>query len=204
MTETPFNPEPAAPEPAPIEALPVEAGPAAPLEPPALEEPTAVAEPPVVAEPVAVPEPMVSPAPEPEPAPIPVAASPEPPLPAGVAASLSVPPLESAEGGEGGEWELLTGRLRQWFADLQIGELWERYRGSLRLLLWVVAVLVALRAYGTVVGTIDAIPVVSGLLELVGLIVACRWASRRLLPRQERQQVLTDLASRWRAFRGQG
>ncbi len=152
----------------------------------------------------ATPEPSpaaATPAPEPEP----VAAP-----PSGVAATFSLPPeagasasAESAAEG-GGEWDLLTGKVRQWLDGLQLGELWQRYRGGLRLLLWAVAVLVALRTYATVVGTIDAIPVVSGLLELVGLIVASRFAVRRLLPREERARTLGDLRARWQAFRGQG
>ncbi|MFN5194977.1 MAG: CAAD domain-containing protein, partial [Cyanobacteriota bacterium] len=168
-------------------------------EQPAAQQPAAAAAEPVqVAEPVPVAEPM------------PV---PEPQLPSGVAATLTVPPIAvsaSAEppsadgtGGEGGEWELLSGKVRQWLADLQLGELWQRYRGGLRLLLWLVLLLVALRTYAAVVGTIDSIPVVSGLLELVGLVVAGRFAVRRLLPSQERARTVADLQGRWRAFRGQ-
>lgn len=157
-------------------------------EQPAAQQPAAAAAEPVqVAEPVPVPEPQ---------------------LPSGVAATLTVPPIAvsaSADGtgGEGGEWELLSGKVRQWLADLQLGELWQRYRGGLRLLLWLVLLLVALRTYAAVVGTIDSIPVVSGLLELVGLVVAGRFAVRRLLPSQERARTVADLQGRWRAFRGQ-
>lgn len=170
-------------------------------EQPAAQQPAAAA-----AEPVQVAQPI----PVAEPVPVPV---PEPQLPSGVAATLTVPPIAvsaSAEppsadgtGGEGGEWELLSGKVRQWLADLQLGELWQRYRGGLRLLLWLVLLLVALRTYAAVVGTIDSIPVVSGLLELVGLVVAGRFAVRRLLPSQERARTVADLQGRWRAFRGQ-
>lgn len=145
------------------------------------------------------PEPIVPPAPEPIVAP----PAPAPAPPSGVAATLSLPPLEGAPAPDGGEWDLLTGKVRQWLDGLHLGEQWQRYRGGLKLLLWLVVLLVALRTYAAVVGTIDAIPVVSGLLELVGLIVASRFAVRRLLPRQERARTFNDLAARWRSFRGQ-
>ena len=140
------------------------------------------------------------------PAPIEPAAAVEEPVPAaGIATTITVPPLESAAGaaGEGGEWELLVGRLNAWFRSGELNRQWQQIRGPLKGVALLIAVILVLRLYATVVGGIDRIPLVSGLLELTGLIALVHFGLTKMVRTSEREQVLATWKQRWQAFLGQ-
>jgi len=196
MAETPFSPEP------PSGVEPQENGPSA--------QPWAT-------EPSVTPEPFgVSPEPEPIhagfeplaeadseiPAPVPAPVSePEP----GITATLEVPPLEgSAEpGGEGGgEFELLLQKIKDWLGSGELQAQWQRFRGPLKGLAILIGVVLLLRVYASLIGTLDSLPLVGGLLELVGLIAALRFTATRLVRKSDRDQVFADWSRRWNDFRG--
>lgn len=106
-------------------------------------------------------------------------------------------------GGEaGGEWDVLVRKVREWFANGELLRLWERWRDPLRLLLLVIGLVLLLRLYGSVVGTIDAIPLFGGLLELVGLVSVVRFSFTHLVRADQREEVLSDWQRRWKDFRG--
>jgi hypothetical protein len=137
-----------------------------------------------------------APAPEAVPAPEPL-----------VAATIEVPPLESAPAaaaGEdgGGEWDLLVDKLRQWLASGQLEQLWAQSRTPLTALAALIGLLLVLRIYTALLGVIDSLPLVPGLLELVGVITVVRFGLTRLVRSSDRQQVIANLQSRWKAFRG--
>ncbi|MFM8935359.1 MAG: CAAD domain-containing protein [Vulcanococcus sp.] len=121
-----------------------------------------------------------------------------------VAATLEVPASAPGGGddGDGGEWELLLQKLRHWLASGQLQQQWQSARGPLSLLAGLIALLLVLRVYGALLGVLDSLPLVPGLLELVGVIAVTRFGLRRLVRSEERQAVLRDLQKRWRAFRG--
>lgn len=232
MAETPFSPESGAtsggtaPEDG-IAGTPVEAGAAAGSEPvPATPEPSetaavveAVSGEPAAAEPVSAPDPEPSAAPveaprvepsvnqapvpptPPEPAAAPAPVEPPGPPP-GVAATITVPPLDAGESGGGGEWELLVERFTTWWNSGELNRQWQRIRGPLKGVAILLAVLLALQVYATVVRTIDAIPLISGLLELTGLIAVLQFSATRLLRSSDRQEVFAQLQRRWLDFRG--
>lgn len=131
------------------------------------------------------------------------AASTEPADVPSIAATLEVPPLERVSAqGEGGEWELLVEKVNAWFASGELQSRWQKIRGPLKGVAILIAVLLALRVYATVVGSIDGIPLVSGLLELTGLIALMRFALTKLVRRSEREQVFAVWKRRWDDFRG--
>lgn len=201
MAETPFSPEP------PSGLEPQENGPS----------PQPWAEEPAVTVPDAEthqPEPV---APEPEPEPIlagfePLAeADSEVPAPApvsepepGITATLEVPPLEgSAEpGSEGGEFDLLLQKIKDWLGSGELQAQWQRFRGPLKGLAILIGVVLLLRVYASLIGTLDSLPLVGGLLELVGLIAAVRFTATRLVRKSDRDQVFADWSRRWNDFRG--
>ncbi len=201
MAETPFNPEPqdhgADPQtpPAAAETASPDLGgafwePAA--TPPAAEAPVTPDHLPPTAE-----EPVVAPPPAP-------AAPAEEPV---IAATLEVPALEGAgasadEGG--GEFELLLQKVRDWFGSGELQAQWHRFRGPLKGVAILVGVILVLRVYGALVGTIDGLPLVGGLLELVGLIALTRFSLTKLVRKSDREQVLADWTKRWNDFRGHG
>jgi hypothetical protein len=171
---------------------------APPAEPPAESAAEAAAEPPA--------EPAVEPAPVAEP---PV----EPPAldtsldTTVVAATIEVPPLAAtraaeAPAGEGGEWELLTGQVRAWLESGQLQKLWAQARTPLTALAALIALLVVLRVYSALLGALDSLPLVPGLLELVGVIWLVSRGVPKLVRNSEREQLMGGLKQRWQAFLG--
>jgi hypothetical protein len=126
-----------------------------------------------------------------------------------VAATLEVPPLAApsaagagAEAGEGGEWELLTGQVRAWLESGQLQKLWAQARTPLTALAALIALLVVLRVYSALLGALDSLPLVPGLLELVGVIWLVTKGVPKLVRNSEREQLIGGLRQRWQSFIG--
>jgi hypothetical protein len=122
--------------------------------------------------------------------------------PPGVAATITVPPLEGGEANGGGEWELLVERFTTWWNSGELNRQWQRIRGPLKGVAILVVVLLAVQVYATIVRTVDGIPLVSGLLELTGLIAVLQFSATRLLRSSDREEVFSQLQRRWLEFRG--
>lgn len=166
-------------------------------------EPLALAEPQPVTESAAQPEPTF--APDPTPAAPAAMASPIPEL----ESTTLVPASGNTDGtntsGEaGGEWELLLGKVQQWLESGKLQALWAQARTPITLTLAAAALLVALRVYSALLSAIESLPLIPGLLELVGVIWAVRFGVPRLLQRSQRQELFGSLQERWNSFRGRG
>ena len=116
-----------------------------------------------------------------------------------VAATIEVPPLATtpaaaAPAGEGGEWELLTGQVRAWLESGQLQKLWAQARTPVT----------ALAAQIALLGAIESLPLVPGLLELVGVIWLVRKGVPKLVRNSEREQLISGLRQRWQSFLGRG
>lgn len=74
----------------------------------------------------------------------------------------------------------------------------------LRILSLAVVAGIALKLTSATLGAIDDLPLVGGLLELVGLIAAVRFTATRLVRKSDRDQVFADWSRRWNDFRGRG
>jgi hypothetical protein len=175
---------------APVEAAPVEA---APVQEEAVVSAAAPTEPEPVAAGVVPAEPVITPSEAPLAMPT-------------VASTIEVP--ASAPGGqtsgEGGEWELLVEKLRQWIGSGQLQEQWQASRTPLSLLAGLIALLLVLRLYGALLAVIDSLPLLPGLLELAGLIAVVQFSLTRLVRSEERRSLIQSLQQRWKSFRGQG
>ena len=137
----------------------------------------------------------------------PQAAPPEP----SIAATLVIEASPSAsstsneaepQSGEGGEWELLLGKLRQWLDQNELNKLWAQARKPVTILAGLAALVLVLRVYSAVLGALDSLPLVPGLLELVGVVWAVRYGIPKLLRSSERERLLGGLNQSWKAFRG--
>ncbi|CAK6701040.1 CAAD domain-containing protein [Synechococcus sp. CBW1107] len=146
-----------------------------------------------------------------QPAPEPAAeepAAPEPPAvdTPTVASSIEVPASPQVNTGpaeqEGGEWDLLVQKLRSWIASGQLQEQWQAARTPLSLLAGLIAVLLVLRVYSAVLGVLNSIPLLPGLLELAGLVTVVQFSLTRLVRSQDRSEVIGGLKQRWKSFRG--
>jgi len=122
-----------------------------------------------------------------------------------IASTIEVPASAPAVAdGEGGEWELLVRNVTTWLRSGQLQQQWQTARKPLSLLAGLIALLLALRIYGALLGVLDSLPLIPGLLELVGVITVVRFSLTRLVRSEERQQLIEGLQQRWKSFRGQG
>ena len=122
--------------------------------------------------------------------------------PAGIATSVLVPALSAAEAGEGGEWDLLRGKLRAWFDNADLQGRWEGLGGPLRAAGLLLAAVVLLRLYSALLETLGDLPLLPRLLQLVGLVSVVQFALTRLVRTSERERILTSWRERWNDFRG--
>ncbi|MDM7936440.1 MAG: CAAD domain-containing protein [Cyanobium sp. CZS 48M] len=121
-----------------------------------------------------------------------------------MASTLFIPATGEAEPSEGGgEWELLSAKLRDWLSGADVQQLMQRYSGPLKLLAGFVALLLLLRIYAALLGAIESLPLVPGLLELAGVIWLGRFGLTHLVRSSDRQTLLASWQQRWAAFRGQ-
>ena len=150
------------------------------------------------------PEPEPTPAPEPEPVP---AAEPVNAWTPQVASTTDVPASPTAVAasneGEGGEWELLVEKVQQWIGSGQLQQQWQTARTPITLVAGLIGLLLALRIYGALLGVVESLPLLPGLLELVGVISVVRFSLTRLVKSDDRHQVIDGLKQRWSSFRGQ-
>jgi hypothetical protein len=159
---------------------------------PVAEEPTTVAE-------------AVAPEPEPsEPAPAPTFAPPV--ATPSIAATFEAPPLAAGSGGsvgeEGGEWDLLMGKVRAFLDGGSLQAWWDRLGGPLRGAGLLIGLVLVLRLYDALLDTLGDLPLVPRLLQLTGLIALVRFALTRLVRTEDREAVLNDWKRRWQGFRG--
>ena len=150
------------------------------------------------------PEPEPTPAPEPEPVP---AAEPVNAWTPQVASTTDVPASPTAVAasneGEGGEWELLVEKVQQWIGSGQLQQQWQTARTPITLVAGLIGLLLVLRIYGALLGVVESLPLLPGLLELVGVISVVRFSLTRLVKSDDRHQVIDGLKQRWDSFRGQ-
>jgi len=134
----------------------------------------------------------------------PVAEAPPASPPAGVASTITVPPLgEGAKGdGEGGEFDLLLQRVSQWLKQQDLPARWERLQGPLRGLALLLLAVVLLRLYGALIDTLDGLPLVPRLFQLVGVIVLVKFSLLNLVRTSDRERLISAWSQRWASFRG--
>ena len=116
----------------------------------------------------------------------------------GVSHVVEIPPDPQ----EGGEWQLLVAKLRAWWAGGELQSLWASSRQPLTLLVGLLISLAVLQVASAVLDAVGSVPLLPGLLELVGLVWLLRHGLPRLLRSSDRQQLQALLGQRWRAFRG--
>ena len=135
------------------------------------------------------PEPTPAPEPTPEPTPAP---TPDPVI----ASTVSIPAQESADG-DGGEWELLVGKVKDWLEQNDLAELWTKAQLPLRVVGGLIVFSLVATVYSGVLSTINSIPLVPGLLELAGVIWLVNFALRNLIRNSDRDKFIKGASSTW-------
>jgi len=150
-------------------------------------------------DPTPTPEPTPATTPEPEPTPAP---TPDPVI----ASTVSIPAQESADqdGGEGdgGEWELLVGKVKDWLEQNDLAELWTKAQLPLRVVGGLIVFSLVATVYSGVLSTINSIPLVPGLLELAGVIWLVNFALRNLIRNSDRDNFIKGARSTWSRVTG--
>ena len=140
--------------------------------------------------------PAPTPAPEPTPEPTP-APTPDPVI----ASTVSIPAQESSDG-DGGEWELLVGKVKDWLEQNDLAELWTKAQLPLRVVGGLIVFSLVATVYSGVLSTINSIPLVPGLLELAGVIWLVNFALRNLIRNSDRDNFIKSARSTWTRVTG--
>ena len=118
-----------------------------------------------------------------------------------IASTVSIPAQESSDQ-DGGEWELLVGKVKAWLDQNDLGELWSKAQLPLRVVGGLIVFSLLATVYSGVLNTIDALPLVPGLLELAGLIWLVNFALRNLIRNSDRDQFIASARSTWSRVTG--
>ena len=149
-------------------------------------------------DPTPTPEPTPAATPEPEPAPAPTPAPTPDPL---IASTVSIPAQESSDG-DGGEWELLVGKVKDWLEQNDLAELWTKAQLPLRVVGGLIVFSLVATVYSGMLSTINSIPLVPGLLELAGVIWLVNFALRNLIRNSDRDNFIKGARSTWTRVTG--
>jgi hypothetical protein len=118
-----------------------------------------------------------------------------------IGSSVEVPPL-GGESAEGGEWDLLSGKLRDWFDSNDLGGQWDRLGGPLRASGLLLAGLILIKLYEALLDTLDDIPLLPRLLQLAGLLYLLNFGFTHLIKSQDRENLFQIWKKRWHDFTG--
>jgi hypothetical protein len=138
--------------------------------------------------------------PEPEPAPV---SSSVPSIASVTEVPASLTSTSSDDSGEGGEWDLLVQKIKDWLGSGQLQQQWQSARTPITWGAGLIALLLVLRIYSALLGVLESIPLLPGLLELAGVIAVVQFSLTRLVRSDDRHQVISGLKQRWSSFRGQ-
>ena len=167
-----------------------------PVDEPRPEAETPGSDPTPTPEPAPAPMPVPTPQPEPTPEPSP-APTPDPVI----ASTVTVPSQENADQ-DGGEWELLVGKVKAWLEQNDLAELWTKAQLPLRVVGGLIVFSLVATVYSGVLSTINSLPLVPGLLELAGLIWLVNFALRNLIRNSDRDKFITSVRSTWSRVTG--
>ncbi len=121
-----------------------------------------------------------------------------------IAERISVPAQASADSSEddGGEWDLLSSRVKQFFEANNLQDQWQSLRQPLFLLGGLIVVILTMRIYGGILDAIATVPLAPRLFQLVGTFYAVWFAATRLIRAEERKKISANVNDLWTSLRG--
>ena len=117
-----------------------------------------------------------------------------------VSVPARVPADSSSEGG--GEWDLLSNRIKQFFEANNLQDQWQSLRQPLFLLGGLIALILTLRIYGGILDAIATVPLAPRIFQLVGTFYAGWFAATRLVRAEERKRISANVQDIWSSLRG--
>ena len=121
-----------------------------------------------------------------------------------IAERVSVPARVPADSSseEGGEWDLLSNRIKQFFEANNLEDQWQSLRQPLFLLGGLIALILTLRIYGGILDAIATVPLAPRIFQLVGTFYAGWFAATRLVRAEERKRISANVQDLWSSLRG--
>ena len=121
-----------------------------------------------------------------------------------IAERVSVPARVPADSSseEGGEWDLLSNRIKQFFQANNLQDQWQSLRQPLFLLGGLIVVILTMRIYGGILDAIATVPLAPRLFQLVGTFYAFWFAATRLIRAEERKKISANVNDLWSSLRG--
>ncbi|WP_114992402.1 CAAD domain-containing protein [Synechococcus sp. UW179A] len=121
-----------------------------------------------------------------------------------IAERISIPAQAPADdsGEEGGEWDLLSNRIKQFFEANNLQDQWQSLRQPLFLLGGLIVVILTMRIYGGILDAIATVPLAPRLFQLVGTFYAIWFAATRLIRAEERKKISANVNDLWSSLRG--
>ncbi len=104
--------------------------------------------------------------------------------------------------GEGGEWDLLSRKIKTWWEGQQSSTNWNQLVQPALIAIGLVLAITTFKIYGRLLNSIDQFPLASGLFELTGIIWMIKFTTSNLLRSNDRQSLLDRTKNRWRNFIG--
>ena len=132
-------------------------------------------------------------------------AQPSPPTPSPSIAERVQVPAQAPSGASdesGGEWEMLSGRIKDFWEANNLVEWWQSLRQPLVLIGVLIGLMLTLRIYGGILDAIATVPLAPRVFQLVGTIYAAWYAATRLVKSDERKKVSSNLQDLWNSIRG--
>ena len=102
---------------------------------------------------------------------------------------------------DGGELQMLTTKLADWASSDATQTLWQQLQSPLKALAVLLVAVVVLRLYAAVLGALEGVPLLAGLLELTALVWIARHVAPALLRREQRQTLIDQLSQGWQRLR---
>ena len=102
---------------------------------------------------------------------------------------------------DGGEWQMLTTKLADWASSDAPQTLWQQLQSPLKALAVLLVAVLVLRLYAAVLGALEGVPLLAGLLELTALVWIARHGAPALLRREQRQTLIDQLSQGWQRLR---
>jgi hypothetical protein len=121
-----------------------------------------------------------------------------------IAERVSVPAQTSADSSqeEGGEWDLLSNRIKQFFESNNLQDQWQSLRQPLFLVGGLIVLILTIRIYGGILDAIATVPLAPRLFQLVGTFYGAWFAATRLIRADERKKISANVQDLWRSLRG--
>jgi len=101
------------------------------------------------------------------------------------------------------EWQNLLIKLKGWIGTRLFLNEYDLFIDPSLLIIGLIALLIFLKAYTTILNTVEVIPLAPRLCQVIGTLWLIKFSTTRLLRKQDRQKFLLEMISRWRTFLGQ-